>query len=171
MPLIALEIFIEKPPRGMRRRLRIVRREALREVAWHWHRNILQRHFSPGNSGRYRMKRRTQFYREVVKKVRGSGQGRFVDLLFSGRSLRWMKAFAGVTSFADRAVLTMRPPGYFTRPFIGSYTDPRTGQRKRITQQPDKRAELEQVSLADRREMVAFARRGILRGFKAGPLT
>jgi hypothetical protein len=166
--LIVLEAFVTNPPRGMGRRFAQMKREALREVAWYWHSNLLARHFTPGNSSRYRMKTRTAFYRRVIKPVAGEGQGRFVDLQLKGRSLRWMRAFATVSGNAYSSTLRMRPPGYFTRPFIGSFTDRATGRRKTITQQPDKPAEVRQVSTQDRADMVRFIQRGVVRGFRTG---
>lgn len=166
MPLIVLEAFVKNPPRGMGKRFRAMKREALKEVAWFWHTNILERHFTPGNVSRYRMEARNRFYKEEIKKKQGEGQGRYVDLILKGRSLRWMKTFASVAGTATAATLRMKPPSYFTRPFIGTFTDPETGKQKRITRQPDKPAELKQVNSADRAAMVRFIRRGILNGWK-----
>lgn len=166
--LIVLNAFLTKPPHGMSRRYQQIKKEALQEVAWYWHSNILARHFSPGNTSRYRMKTRNKVYREEIKKTKGEGQGRYVDLLLKGRSLRWMKTFASVTTTADKATLRMKPPNYFTRPFIGSYTDPETGRRRIITQQPDKPAEVKQISSDDRAALVRFIRRGVLNGFNRG---
>lgn len=166
--LIVVNAFVKNPPRGYARRYRAAKKEALRELAWYWHSNMLARHFSPGNSARYRMRPRNRIYREEIKKTKGEGQGRFVDLLLKGRSLRWMKSFAAVTGTDSQATLRMKPPGYFTRPFIGSYTDPETGRRRIITQQPDKPSEVREISSDDRAALVRFIRRGVLNGFKTG---
>lgn len=163
--LVALEIFVKNPPKGLGRRFRMTKAQTLKEVAWLWHREIMPRHFTPGNISRYRMKSRSQFYRQVIKPKEGQGQGRYVDLLLKGQTLRWLRAFATVTGTSYQSTLRLRAPAYFTRPFIGTFTDPRTGKRKRITQQPDKVAELRQVSAEDKAQMVRFARRGIMRGW------
>lgn len=166
--LIALQAQVTNIPKGMQRRYAQLKREALREVAWFWHAKILERHFTPGNSSRYRMSARNRLYREVIKKKAGEGQGRFVDLQLKGRSLRWMKAFANVTGTQYQATLRMRPPGYFTKPFIGSFTDRTTGKVKRVTRQPDKPSEVKQISNDDRAMLTRFLRRGIVRGWKSG---
>lgn len=168
--LIVLSAELKNIPRGYGRRYRAVKREALREVAWYWHARILHRHFTPGNSSRYRMKMRNKLYRQEIKIKQGEGQGRFVDLILKGRSLRWMRAFASVTATGTQSTLRMKTPAYFTKPFVGSWTDPETGRRRVITQQPDKPGEVKQISTDDRADMSRFLRRGIVRGFKTGAM-
>lgn len=168
MPLIALKIFTQNVPKGWGRRFAQIKRETLKQVAWQWHSNILERHFTPGNSSRYRMATRNKLYREVLKKEQGTGQGRFVDLILRGQSLRRMKHFATVTGSQYYATLSMSTPTYFTRPFIGTFTDPKTGRTKRVSRQPDKPGEVKQISNDDRQMLTRFARRGIVRGWKTG---
>lgn len=161
MPLVILNCKLENRRSivGMRGKWGKVTKFVLQKTAWEWHKKKLESHFTPGNSSRYQMQPRTSFYRAKVKIRRGTGQGKYVDLILSGRSLRALKAFATVTGTATAATLTMKPPGYFTRPFVGSYRDPKTGRQKVIRQQPDKVAELKRISPDDRASLVRFARR------------
>jgi hypothetical protein len=53
----------------------------------------------------------------------------------------------------------MTAPSYFDRPKLGSYTDPRTGQRKTITRQPNKPDEVTRVDPEDARDLREFAAR------------
>jgi hypothetical protein len=168
MPLVVLNCELKHRPRGMGRRYSRVKKEVLKEVAWHWHAKILERHFTPGNSSRYRMATRNKVYREFIKKEQGTGQGRFVDLLLRGQSLRRMRHFSSVTGTQYYATLTMNTPTYFTRPFIGTFTDPNTGRVKRVSRQPDKPGEVKQISNDDRAMLTRFARRGIVRGWNTG---
>lgn len=161
MPLIVLNCKLEnrKAIIGMKGKWGTVTKFVLQQVARAWHREKLQSHFTPGNNTRYQMKERTRFYRAIVKLRRGTGQGKYVDLMLSGRSLRALKAFSTVSGTATAATLTLKPPGYFTKPFIGSWRDPKTGRMKTIRQQPDKVAELKRMSPEDRRWLQRLARR------------
>lgn len=161
MPLIILNCKVENRRSivGLRGKWGKINKHVLQKAAWRWHKEKLESHFTPGNNSRYQMQPRTRFYRTKVKIRRGTGQGKYVDLILSGRSLRALKAFATVSGTATAATLTMKPPGYFTRPFVGSYRDPKTGRQKVIRQQPDKVAELKRISPEDRAWIVRNARR------------
>jgi hypothetical protein len=167
MPLIVLNCELKKRPRGLGRRYAQVKRDVLKEVAWHWHAKILERHFTPGNSSRYRMAARNKYYREKIKPRKGTGQGRFVDLILRGATLRRMKHFATVTGTQYVSTLSMNTPTYFTRPFIGTFIS-ESGRMRHIGKQPDKPGEVKQISNDDRAMLTRFARRGIVRGWNTG---
>lgn len=164
MPLVVLNCKIENRRSivGMKAKWGRVMKFVLQQVAQHWHDKMMESHFTPGNITRYQMKQRTKFYRTVVKIRKGSGQGKYVDLLLSGRSLRALRVFATVSGTSRVSTLTLKPPGYFTKPFVGSYIDPKTKKRKTIRQQPDKVAELKRISPDDRKKLTRFAKRETL---------
>jgi hypothetical protein len=126
-----------------------LRKETLRDVAEFWHGRCLDRHFTPGNDGRYQMQRRREFYVKEIKTKFGQGQGKWVSLLLRGKSLRWMRAFKTIGGTSTASVLRMRPPTYFGNPFIGTYRDAK-GKTRQITQQPDKPTEVTRIDQTDR---------------------
>lgn len=150
------------------KRLKNAAGNALVEAVKQYHREIFTKHFTPGNSARYRMQKRTTLYTQLIKKKAGSGQGKFVDLLLKGASQRRMMAFATVrkTDGGNTAVLRMETPRYFTNPFIGTFTDAKSGKQKQITQQPDKVAEVVQLNPDDRQRLAAMIMKQLTDKFK-----
>lgn len=159
MPGVILRTVMENDwiLRDLGRAMSRVVRENLKATAEFWHRELLAGHFRPSNRARFQHQARTTFTKTVTKRVKGVGQGKFVDNVLKGQSQRFMKAFANITGTRRQAVLTMRPPAYFTRPFRGSFRDARTGQTKTITQQPDKPGEITAIDQADRKRIEEFA--------------
>jgi len=175
MPYIALYPEIEKQHwvfsdwvRGWK--WNAIKRTSLQTVARYWLENIFPRHFTPGNDSRYQMEPRNQFYKNVVKKQEGEGQGRFVDLLLKGQSKRWLRSSARITGTPTRATLYMQGPAYFANPYIGKLRKEVVDQkynarlgvmeegRRRfieinIRHQPDKPRELTTISEQDRQDM------------------
>ena len=164
---VQLRIFTQNPPKGLGRRFAQLKRETLKQVAWYWHANILQRHFTPGNSARYRMAQRNSKYKERAKARLGIGQGKYVDLILRGASYRRMKHEASVTGTQYYATLRMNAPTYFSKPFIGTYTS-ESGRLRHVGKQPDKPGEVKQVSADDRQQLTRFAKRGLVRGWNTG---
>lgn len=140
-----------------RKWLRGITKRVLFDTAEHWHQTIFPKHFTSANRSRYQTAVRNRIYRERIKPRKGAGQGKFVDLLLTGKSRRYMLALPQITSTSRKATVTMKPPAYFTNPHIGSFVDPRTGKQKRITQQPDKVEEATRVSEDDKRLLREFA--------------
>ena len=157
MIILGIEVQDRAAIRGLSREFRAEKKDVLQDVAGHWHSEILPKHFGAGNRGKYRHEQRNPVYQKEIKPKQGRGQGRFGDLLLSGQSRRFLQAFATISGTAAVATLTMRPPGYFTNPFKGSWTDPETGKQKRITRQPDKVAELTNQTNDDRRALQVVA--------------
>ena len=127
-----------------------LQKQSLKAAAEDWHARTLPRHFTPGNMARYQIRKRSAFYLGIIKPRAGVGQGRFVDLVLKGRSKRFLQTFVTITGTKDRQTVRMKPPGYFTNPFVGSWTDPKSGRTRRITRQPDKPAETTRTNSEDR---------------------
>lgn len=136
--------------KGGARRIGQVQRLALRDTAETWHAQLLAKHFSPGAAAGYRFAARSRVYKEFIKPHEGTGQGKFVDLLLKGRARRSLQSLYSIVGSKDRATIRMQAPAYFTNPFVGTFTDPKTGKLKRITRQPDKVREVTAVGAGDR---------------------
>jgi hypothetical protein len=133
--------------------------EVVRRTAEHWHRELFPRHFGARNASKYRLEPRTQFYLRKIKQAAGVGEGRFRLLVLTGQSQRALRNLVRITGTGKRATVRMTAPSYFDRPKLGSYTDPRTGQRKTITRQPNKPDEVTRVDPEDARDLREFAAR------------
>lgn len=159
MPGIILGFKIENRSlfRGLGARYAGIVKDILRETATYWHRAIFPRHFGNLNRSRYQLAPRNRFYAEVLKPKKGRGEGRFVDEVLTGVSQRMLLAFFSVTGTAKKATVKAQAPTYFTNPFIGSFTDPRTGRLKHVTRQPDKPDEVSRFHELDRAELRDFA--------------
>jgi len=155
--------------REMGRGFAAARKTALRKTAEHWHENMLRPHFGPSNRTRFQHERRSKFYETIIKPKAGSGQGRFVDNLLKGLSLRFMQAFFTISGTKDQQTVTMRPPGYFAKPFIGSFT--RDGKTKRITRQPNKPREVTTVDARDSKALSEFCAKEMTFGIQAAQST
>jgi hypothetical protein len=162
MIVLGFEIVDRSFLRGIGRKVGRIQKESLLAVAEFWHKNLLPRHFTPGNRARYRLAPRSKFYLEKIKPRAGRGQGKFVDLELRGQSRRFMLTFATFTGSKDRITIRMKPPRYFANPFIGSYTDPKTGKTKRITRQPNKPDEVTRTNEEDLAKMRDVMRKKFL---------
>ncbi len=149
MIVLGVEITNARQFKGLGIRWAGLKKAALQDVAAFWHGRSLDRHFTPGNSTRYQMARRKQFYLTQLKPKFGEGQGKWVDLLLKGKSLRWMRVFKTISGTGNSATLRMRPPTYFGNPFVGTYRDAR-GKTRVISQQPDKTVEVTRLDETDR---------------------
>lgn len=159
MVVLVVDLEFDHDPRLADREHPRVVREIMRGIATDWHEYVQPRHFTPGNSARYRMERRTDWYRRNSKLSKGRGQGKYVANLLTGKSRRFAMAFAKITATQHKATVTMTLPSYFDRPYAGTRTV-RKGRKtivKRITRQPDKPRELTQIT---RDEDLALAEAG-----------
>jgi hypothetical protein len=172
MPLIQLDGKIANLREIRRmlgaRTLTQIRKVALRDTANFWHEKILPKHFRPEAHYRYSHERRDPGYLRETKQEEGIGKGKTVDDVLTGQSERWMKVFFNITGSSIRATLTMRPPRYFTNPFIGSSTIPVTlpdgtvyMRPVTISRQPDKPKEITTRHPQDDREMTAYLQRDL----------
>lgn len=170
MPLITLNAKLEnaKAIKGMRGKWAGVKKAAMTSVAQAWLDRIFPEHFSASNRSKYQMEKRNRFYKMVVKRIEGEGEGKTTDLVLKGKSRRYLKHSARITATQERATLRMSGPSYFANPFVGLLKKEITNQQGRtytkeirITRQPDKVKELTQVSSGDRRLLTAYLREEI----------
>ena len=155
--------------REMGRGFAAARKTALRKTAKFWHENLLRPHFTTGNRSRFHGEPRTQFYTQQIKRFEGQGQGRFIDNVLKGTSLRFMQAFVSFSGTKDQQTVTMRPPGYFANPFIGSFV--RDGKTKRISRQPNKPREVTEVDSRDSKTLSEFCAKEMTFGIQAAQST
>lgn len=144
MPMIVLDVEYTKPSLLNLKQadLNLASKQMLQETAAEWHDKFMPRHFTPGNTARYRYAIRGEDYLKRKQRI-GVGQGKYVSLVLSGRSKRAAKFFFKISGTARQATLTMQMPTYFVKPFIGNLpADPKTGKQRKVTQQPDKVREL-----------------------------
>ncbi|MBK8916462.1 MAG: hypothetical protein IPM64_17995 [Phycisphaerales bacterium] len=143
------------PIPGLAREFARLRKQALRDTAEFWHEKLLRPHFGPSNRARFGHEAREPFYLQEIKRGLGRGQGKFVDDILTGRSMRFMLAFFTITGTSNAATLTMKPPGYFKNPFEGTFRAA-DGSTKRISGQPDKAAEVTTVDSRDAQSLSEF---------------
>jgi len=144
--------------RGLTRSFPALVKETMLATAAHWHEHIFPRHFGARNRSDYRFEKRNEVYLERIKKMQGEGIGKFRDEVLSGRSSRAMRFLFKITGSARQVKVRMTPETYFYRPFIGSFTDPRTGKQRVINRQPDKPDEVTRFNETDRDELEQVAK-------------
>lgn len=149
--VLSIEVIDSSPIKLLRGQLAQIKKEALRELAEHFHKEYVPRRFTPGNETRYQHEKRNQVYKDKIKKRFGSGQGKYVNLQLSGKSKR-RAALHKITGTQHQATLTVETPTYFRRPFVGSFRD-ENGRQKRVTHQPDKVAEMVRISQQEKSEL------------------
>lgn len=154
MPGVILDIqtTTRGPVKGLGRIMGRLRKQAFREMAEYWHKNIFPRHFGNGNKTQYGMKQRNRKYLEEIKTREGSGTGKFTYDVLKGQSMFWAKSMFRITGTGSRVTVKATVPAYFTKPFIGSFISPK-GKLKTITQQPDKPAEVTRFNDQDRKDI------------------
>jgi len=166
MIILGVQIADNSGLKGMRGKIGGIQKQALHETAQLWHRTVLAGHFAPGAAAGYGYKPRSRFYLSIIKPFQGQGQGKFILLILKGMARRWLQNFVTITGTKDRQTIRMKAPGYFTRPFIGSFTDKKSGKTKRITNQPDKPAELVKIGSGDKQILRDFMQDRIIQLFK-----
>lgn len=150
MPLIALNITMpENPFRIAKRFVSKLQERVLDDNVHFFAQTMLPERFHPGNETRFKHARRNRVYREQIKRRAGKGQGKFVNLQLSGKAKRQATTLYKVTG-KTRKRLRLTLPTYYLKPFVGTFRDPRTGRTKRVTRQPDKAAELQQIDERDK---------------------
>ena len=121
-------------------------RSLMREVGEYWHREIMPKHFRPGNYQRYNMEPRQPSYLAGKKRRYGIGVGKYALGIFRGETLRRVTYEYKVTvqPHTNAAVIRMNVPTYFSNP-------PSRGEH------PDQPSELLQVNSDDLAELHTFA--------------
>lgn len=137
-----------------------LQKQLMHDIGEYWHSQIMPQHFAPNNKFAYRLQKRNELYLEEIKKQEGQGPGKDTLLVLSGKSRRFAMAFYKISGTKTRHTVTLNTPPYFARPFKGTFIT-KTGERKTITQQPDKPSEATQVNFRDRNRMIRF---GVQRG-------
>lgn len=113
--ILGMKVNDKSHLRGLGRWMAAIRKQVMTDAANFWHRSIMPRHFNSGARAAYGYKPRQEKYQKF-KLRKGSGQGRFIDLIFSGQSRRWMQEGVKVTGTQGRVTLSMRVPWYFKNP-------------------------------------------------------
>lgn len=168
MSLVILDIkVIKNSVRGIGRKLPRIMRDALMGTVQFWHREIMPLHFRSGNRQKYQYERRTNLYLYYIKPEEGVGEGKTTLLVLKGRSPRDAKYLASFTATQHIARCRMNMPTYFTHPFTGSITDPRTGRQRHIRRQPDKPKELRATTMGERQQMIRECKKRIVAGVQA----
>ena len=159
MPAVILDLQTRPRKRlvGLQQSYSKLIAEVVRRTAEHWHREIFPRHFGARNRGKYQFAPRSRLYTEKIKKFQGQGVGKFRDMVLKGSSQFQMKNLVQIAGTARRIVVRMQAPGYFDKPFIGSWVDPKTGKRKTVRRQPDKPGEVTRVDAEDAADIRQFA--------------
>lgn len=167
---VILGIKVERtaPLGEMRKELAKIRREVMRDVGNRFVSEHLKPHFGPANRQRFKHEKRNDGYLKRIKPDQGVGDGRFVDNVLTGRSKRQVMASAKVVATRDRATVRATVPGYFAKPFIGSFLrfkrdkDGRLKSKlKQVTRQPDK---VKELGTMDQKDVEALTRYALRRG-------
>lgn len=166
--ILGIKIENKSPLGDMRKELNRVRKEVMKDVGDEFVRNHLKPHFGPANRSRFKHEKRNDVYEKEIKKKKGQGDGKHVDNVLTGRSKRQVMASAKVTSTRDKATVRATVPGYFKKPFVGTFTRQKTDKSgkvrsvlKRVTRQPDKVKELGEM---DRKDIDALTKYALRRG-------
>jgi hypothetical protein len=152
----------------MKRELNRIRKMVMQDVAREFAEDHIVPHFTSANRARFSHEKRNDVYLNEIKRKNGDGQGKYVDLQLSGRSKRQVMATIRITATKDKATVRTTAPGYFAKPFVGTFMkqerQPNGKIRqvlKRVTRQPDKVKELGTIDRKDVDTLTRFAlRRG-----------
>lgn len=133
-----------------------LQKQLMHDIGEFWHLHIMPQHFAPNNKFAYRLQNRNEIYLKEIKKEEGQGIGKNTLLNLTGKSRRFAMAFAKISGTKTRHTVTLNTPPYFARPFKGTFIS-KSGEKKKITKQPDKPAEVTQVNFRDRNRMIRYA--------------
>ena len=153
--------------RGLLQRWPEIVRKTMFATAEHWHDEIFPDHFGARNRSKYGFEPRNALYTAVIKQEKGQGIGKFRDEVLTGKAQRQMQYLFKITGTAHAVRVRMSPETYFYRPFIGSFTDPRTGKQKTISHQPDKPDEVTRFSEDDKEALREFSAKRLAQEIEA----
>ena len=158
----------------LKREINAMRKAVLKETAEWYLKTQIVPHFGPANRRRFNHANRNAVYSKEIKRRAGQGQGKFVDNVLSGKSRRQAQHLSRISATSKQATLNITVPAYFKKPFVGTFrktvTDKRGRTRtitKRVTQQPDKVAELLTMDERAKNETRRFAARAMTRQLRA----
>lgn len=133
--VIQLESVVLEKVSGLRKVMPKIRKFAFQEIGEFYVRDIFKKHFRPSARQEYQHQARDEKYLKR-KRFIGIGQGKRDDLVFSGRSRRFMSHGVKIKATSTGVTIRMNAPLYFRSQFPG---------------QPDKVAEVLRVSAIDRK--------------------
>lgn len=105
-------------PKSLKKELRPVVKDVLKEAVSAWHDETLPVHFTDTGRRRYKYRARTHKYRKRKRKTKFHGD----PLVFSGALRRQATRRARITGTAKSARATMSVPWYATKRFKGHAT-------------------------------------------------
>ncbi len=126
------------------RKFKSIVKDSLLQTVFFWWKTLLPRHWFPSARAAYHHRPRSAWYLRFKRRT-GVGQGRFIDLLYTGKTRRWMTHAPRFTGTSKQATVRMDAPQYI------SYT--RSTHAKVLI--PDMKRELTEVSGSDRAAIVA----------------
>lgn len=132
-------------------------KQTLLDTAKHWHSEVFPAHFGPINQGKYRYAPRSAVYLQKIKRWVGVAEGKFRIQVLKGQSGRWLRNLVTITGTSRQATVRMRAPAYFTKPFVGSWTNPKTGKVHTVRRQPNKPEEITRKDGFDREKLRKFS--------------
>lgn len=159
--ILGMKIADRSKFRGLGRLMAGIRKQTMLDAANYWHRSIFPRHFNSQARSAYGYKPRQSKYQKF-KLRKGVGQGKFVDLIFTGQSRRWMQEGVKVAGVQGRITVTMRVPWYFKNPRgkilnlrqkLKGLPAPKYSSRE----QPDKPDEVTRFNARDRSDLRGYA--------------
>jgi hypothetical protein len=166
--ILGIKIENKTPLGDMRTELGRIRKAVMKDVGEEFVVRHLPERFRPQNRQRFKNEPRNPVYAAEIKRKKGLGEGKHVDNVLTGRSKRQAQATARVTSTRDRATVRATVPGYFEKPFKGTYTKQQKDAKgrlrpvqKRITHQPDK---VKEIGAMDQRDVNSLTKYALRRG-------
>jgi hypothetical protein len=159
--VLGMKINDKSHLRGLGRYMAGIRKQVMLDAANFWHRSIFPRHFNSQARSAYGYKPRQEKYQKF-KLRKGVGQGKFVDLLFTGQSRRWMQEGVKVTGTQGRVSITMRVPWYFKNPRgkilnLRQLSKGLPAPKYSSREQPDKPDEVTRFNAKDRGDIRKYA--------------
>lgn len=189
MYVLSAKLTETRPADVARDAWRNISRNAMQALADHWHENMLDDHFKPQATAKYRHQLRGRSYRKRKAWLASQGRpwakggkpiimGGVVDNVLTGYMREQLKQNAAIMAYPTRATLKMYGPRYMTmRVFRG---DARRAIREGWTygrgqkfssrsgaNQPDKVKEITTITSSQMRELAAVAETAVQRQLRS----
>ena len=114
-----------------------MKRFATNDLGWYWFQKLFQDHFKPSARTEFQHTRRDEDWLKEKRRF-GRGQGKFNDLVFTGKSRRFLSVGPVIKATSTGVSIRLTGPVYFRNP---KYTTPG---------HPEKTVEVTDVSLRHR---------------------
>lgn len=128
-------VVLSKLP-GLRRELTAIKKIAFQDLGEHWHRELLPEHFTVSAKSEFQHTTRNQEY--IKSRMRFGVSGGNTDLVFRGKSRRFLMHGPRIKSTGTGVTIRMDAPVYFRSP------------KHKSPGHPDKADEVTRVSLKHR---------------------